>query len=198
MTLAVPLTGFAAALAVTALVVRREPSAVVTAMFPPDRPARVRRTRRGGASRAGDGELPLLLDLLASATAAGMSGPVAFGAAATALRGSLGDPLRAVAAATALGAPLAVGIRDAATRLGLPDLSRAAAILERSGSLGVPVSVALRELAAEHRRARRRAAEQRARTAPVRMLFPLVFLILPAFLLLTVVPMLIATVGSLS
>ena len=48
------------------------------------------------------------------------------------------------------------------------------------------------------RASRRAAITERARTAPVKMLFPLVFLVLPAFLLLTVVPVLLTTVRSIS
>ncbi len=57
-----------------------------------------------------------------------------------------------------------------------------------SDRLGAPVGPALARLAAEERTALRRAAEAHARKVPVRLLFPLVFLVLPAFVLLTVVP----------
>ena len=54
---------------------------------------------------------------------------------------------------------------------------------------------ALERLAVEERTPLRRRAEARARKVPVRLLFPLVFLVLPAFGLLTVVPALLAGFG---
>ena len=57
-----------------------------------------------------------------------------------------------------------------------------------SDRLGAPVGPQLARLAAEERAAVRRRAEAHARRVPVKLLFPLVFLVLPAFVLLTVVP----------
>jgi tight adherence protein C len=64
-----------------------------------------------------------------------------------------------------------------------------------SDRYGTAVGAALSRLAAEERAAIRREAEARARTVPVRLLFPLVFLVLPAFGLLTVAPALLTGLG---
>ncbi len=71
------------------------------------------------------------------------------------------------------------------------------AVLERTEKLGSSLQEATRDLADSVRQARRAAVVERARTAPIKMLFPLVFLILPAFLLLTVVPVLLTTIRSI-
>jgi len=63
------------------------------------------------------------------------------------------------------------------------------ALSERSGA---PTAELLERLADEARADLRRRAEAHARRVPVRLLFPLVFLVLPAFGLLTVVPALLA------
>ena len=62
---------------------------------------------------------------------------------------------------------------------------------------GVPLEPALRRVAAEARDRRRRAAEEAARRVPVRLLFPLVACTLPAFVVLTVVPLLVVGLDSL-
>ena len=144
-----------------------------------------------------DREVPQLLDLLASASAAGLSAVAGFRRAVPALRGPLADELRRSIGSVDLGGRWRTELAAVSERLELPDLRRMVAILARTETLGTSLSDATRELAADVRGARRAAVAERARTAPVKMLFPLVFLILPAFLLLTVVPVLLTTVRSI-
>jgi tight adherence protein C len=95
-----------------------------------------------------------------------------------------------------LGESWAAVLRRPAQRLDLRDLRRLSSTLEQSSRLGSPVAERLRGLAREVRAERRDREEERARRAPVAMLFPLVFLILPAFVLAAVVPtILVATRG---
>jgi tight adherence protein C len=74
----------------------------------------------------------------------------------------------------------------------VPELRGLADALLASDRLGAPVGPALARLATEERAALRRRAEAHARRVPVRMLFPLVFLVLPAFGLLTLAPALLS------
>jgi tight adherence protein C len=155
--------------------------------------------RVAGRRRAAmDAQIPQLLDLLAAASSAGLSGQLALRRSVAAL----GDPLAAELAealdAVDLGARWRDELAAVAERLELPDLRRTVAALARTETLGASLADSTAELATSVRAARRSAVTERARTAPVKMLFPLVFLILPAFLLLTVVPVLLTTVQSIS
>ena len=127
-----------------------------------------------------------------------MSAELSLREATACLRGPLGDDLAAVVGAVDLGVSWRTALADYAAASGEDDLARTVAVLARTEALGVSLSDATRELAVSVRDARRTATLERARTAPVKMLFPLVFLILPAFLLLTVVPVLITTVRSIN
>jgi tight adherence protein C len=153
--------------------------------------------RRARRRHVMDREVPQLLDLLAAGSAAGLSAVVAFRRAVDGLRGPLGEELRRTLDAIELGARWHAELTLAAERLALPDLRRAASVLGRTQTLGSSLAEATTDLAADVRGARRSAVAERARSAPVKMLFPLVFLILPAFLLLTVVPVLLTTVRSI-
>ncbi|GIU97509.1 MAG: hypothetical protein KatS3mg013_1312 [Actinomycetota bacterium] len=154
-----------------------------------------RRERRRRA--AAEAEVPLLLDLLAAGSSAGLSAPLALRRAAEALRGPLREGLGGAMANVEVGARWRDELAALADRLGSADLRRTVAVLARTEALGSSLADATRDLARDVRGARRAARVERARTAPVAMLFPLVFLILPAFLLLTVVPVLLTTIRSL-
>jgi tight adherence protein C len=153
------------------------------------------RTRRIAAVERA---VPQLLDLLAAGSRAGLSAELALRQAAAASRGPLADDLRSIFEDADLGARWRSQLGDYATSIGSRDLRRTVAVIERTETLGSSLADATAELAASVRQARRAHTLERARTAPVKMLFPLVFLILPAFLLLTVVPVLLTTVRAIS
>jgi hypothetical protein len=159
----------------------------------------LRSLRRRRGLRAADAtlarELPVAIDLLGVAVGAGCTPYLAVEVAAqwspTPLAAAFDDVLRSCA----LGLDFAAALdRVAATTPRLRPLADALLATDR---LGVPVGPVLARLAEEDRTALRRAAEAQARRIPVRLLFPLVFLVLPAFVLLTVVPGVAAGLGRL-
>ena len=138
-------------------------------------------------------DLPVTIDVLSVAVAAGCTPYLAVEAAARWSPPSLAPALAEVLHASSLGA----GFGESLEQLGdrrprLRPLARALLVSDRTGA---PIAPALERLAVEERTQLRRRAEARARKVPVRLLFPLVFLVLPAFGLLTVVPALLAGFG---
>jgi pilus assembly protein TadC len=131
-------------------------------------------------------ELPAAIDLLAVAVSAGATPFAAVEIAARWAPPTVGAAFDGVLATCGLGASFETALRGAARRD--PKLAPLTSVIATSAQLGAAVNDALARLAAESRRDLRRRAEARARTVPVRLLFPLVFLVLPAFGLLTVVP----------
>ena len=145
------------------------------------------RRRRGDAAVAA--ELPVAIDLLAVAVGAGCTPYLAVEVAARWAPPAVASHFRSVPRACSLGASFGQALDDLASVT--PRLAPLADALLASDRLGAPVGPALGRLADEERASLRRQAEAEARTVPVRLLFPLVFLVLPAFGLLTVVPTLV-------
>jgi pilus assembly protein TadC len=157
--------------------------------------ALVARRRDGAANRALERELPVALDLLGVAVAAGCTPYLAVEVASRWAPPVVGASLHLVLTKCSLGAGFDAALDDVARAT--PRLEPLRDALLASDRLGAPVGDALARLAAEERAALRRRAEAHARKIPVRLLFPLVFLVLPAFVLLTVVPGLAAGLSRL-
>lgn len=135
-------------------------------------------------------ELPVVVDLMAVAVGAGCTPYLAVEVAAQ------WSPPHAAAVLTSIQRDCSLGVAFADALESSADvhasMTNLASALLAADRYGAPVGDALERVAAEERAALRRRAEARARTVPVRLLFPLVFLVLPAFALLTVVPALLA------
>lgn len=145
--------------------------------------------RRATLARAeASAAAPDLLDAVAVCVTAGLSPRTALDRAGAVVRGPLAEELEEARRQVDLGAPWRSALRGVAERTRLPELRRLSVTLERSERLGSPVADQLRRLARDVRDERRLRDEERARRAPVAMLFPLVLCILPAFVLAAVVP----------
>lgn len=131
-------------------------------------------------------ELPVVIDLLGVAVGAGCSPYIALEVAAQWAPPLAAARLGKVQEACRLGAGLAEALA-AAGRSSAP-LRPLTDTLATTVRLGAPIGPVLMRLAADARSDLRRAAEARARSVPVRLLFPLVLCVLPAFGLLTIVP----------
>lgn len=134
--------------------------------------------------------MALAADLLAVAVAAGLTPYLALQVAGRSAIGVVGSRLEAVRRAADGGERLADALDAESSRT--PGLAPLLAVLASSERSGAPAGPSLTRLAVSVRAEARRRAMARARTVPVRLLFPLVFLVLPAFLVLTVAPVVLA------
>ncbi|MEP6624704.1 MAG: type II secretion system F family protein [Acidimicrobiia bacterium] len=151
-----------------------------------------RRQRRAGQIER---ELPTVLDLLAVAVGAGVSPAGALETVARWGPPLVVGPVGRALVSVRLGAALPEALDDLAAEL--PALHPVTDALIASARLGAPAGPTLARLGDESRSALRRRAEARARTLPVKLLFPLVLLVLPAFGLLTVAPAVISAMSHL-
>lgn len=156
---------------------------------------RRRRQQRDEAQQVVD-DLPDLIDLLGVAVGAGLTVPLALAAVGPRLSGPLAGGVHQVVGRTQLGLPRAEALELLCVEVG--EVARPlVAALQGAERYGTPLVPVLERLAAEARLRRRRHAEAAARRVPVRLLFPLVLCTLPAFALLTVVPLLAGSLSSL-
>lgn len=140
--------------------------------------------------------LPDALDLLSACALAGMGIDQAIRTVSRETAGPLGEALREMIRSLDAGTPRAAAYEILARMAPSPDVRSLVRALRRAERYGTPVAPVLLAQAREVRSRRRAAAEEAARAAPVRMLFPLVLCFLPAFVLLTVAPIVLSALRS--
>jgi tight adherence protein C len=145
---------------------------------------RMARKRAAAIRRA----LPASLDMLALSTEAGLSFDGAIGQVAHRWDTALSEELRRLLVEFQMGRDRKQSLRELGQRTGVPELIRFASAVIQADSLGVPLSRVLHEQSAEIRLRRRQRAEESARKAPVKMLFPMVVLIFPALFVVILGP----------
>ncbi len=141
-------------------------------------------------------ELPEAVDLLRLAVSSGLNVHLAVTAVGERLSGPVGLGLAGAVQRAHDGMRLADALEPLPDSVGEP-VRPLVRVLIDGDRYGIELEPALAQLAADSRMLRRRRAEEQARRLPLRLLLPLVACILPAFILLTLAPVLAETLTIL-
>lgn len=154
------------------------------------------RRRRRRHARAVEAAVPDLVDLVVLGVRAGLLPVTALRIAHPWLAPPVHAAVAEVLSAVDRGERFADALPVLAERLG-PALHPFVDGLAAADRDGLPLAPVLERLAADARTARRRRLDATARQLPVRLALPLVLCTLPSFVLLSVVPLLLAAFSSL-
>jgi tight adherence protein C len=157
--------------------------------------------RKRGRQDAITRSLPDALDLMVVCVEAGLGMAAALQRVAGEIRLAckpLAEELTLVHQEMQTGVPRSEALRNLAQRTGVDDLYTLVAMLIQTDRLGTSIAQALRAHADSMRTRRRQRAEQLARKASIKLAFPLVFLVLPALLVIILGPAAIQLMKALS
>jgi len=138
-----------------------------------------------------DYELPELIDLLVVTIEAGLGFIGSLQMASKRLTGPLGDELRLTLQEQNMGLSISEALHNTMLRADTPAMRSFFRSVTQGERLGVSIGQIMRDLAGEMRRRRKASAEERAQKAPIKILFPLVFLIFPAMFIVLLGPAII-------
>jgi tight adherence protein C len=133
-------------------------------------------------------QLPDLIELLVVTVEAGLGFSSSLRLATERVHGALGDELRLCIQEQALGVDLREALHNMLVRADTSAMRSFVRTLDQGQSMGVSIGTILRNLSIEMRKRRRQQIEERAQKAPIKMLFPMVFMIFPALLLIAGYP----------
>jgi tight adherence protein C len=132
--------------------------------------------------------LPDALDLLTVCVEAGLGFDAAMQKVTEKWKDDLAMAFGRVLQEVRLGKLRREALRDMADRMDVPDVTSFVAAIIQADQLGVSIAKVLRIQSDQMRVRRRQRAEEKAHQAPIKMLFPMVFLIFPSLYLVLLGP----------
>jgi tight adherence protein C len=142
--------------------------------------------------------LPDSLDLLTTCVEAGLSLDFAFQRVAERQRGPVGAEINRMLREKALGQTRREALMAMAERIDLPDVNVFVNSVIQAETLGTSIGQVLRIQSRQLRTRRRQRAEQVARQAAPKMVFPLVFFVMPSLFIVVLGPIIINAYDVLS
>ena len=136
-------------------------------------------------------DLPDLIDLIVVTLEAGLSFPQSLRLASTKVKEPLAGEVRLTLQEQNMGLTLVEALENFLARIDTVGVRMFARSIAQGETLGVSTGQIMRNLAIELRKRRRAYAEERAQKAPVKVLFPMLFLIMPALFVVLLVPVMI-------
>ncbi len=146
-------------------------------------PSFVVKRRAARRIEAIDLEMPELVDLLVTTVEAGVGFAASLQMVARRVEGPLGQELRLTLQEQSMGLTIEDSLQNMLGRVDSMSVRTFVQAIVQGQTLGVSIGKILRDLAGDMRKRRRQMAEERAQKAPTKILFPLVFLILPALMI---------------
>ncbi|MEI7645676.1 MAG: type II secretion system F family protein [Chloroflexales bacterium] len=141
-----------------------------------------------GRKKAITKALPDALDLLCISVEAGLAFDLALQRVTQKWDDELAREFKRVLSDVRLGRTRREALKDLAVRTGVEDVQTFTAAVIQADQLGVSMSKILRLQSDQMRVRRRQRAEEAAQKAPIKMLFPMVFLIFPALFVVILGP----------
>jgi tight adherence protein C len=135
--------------------------------------------------------LPDALDLLAVTVEAGLGFDGALAKLADYTEGPLAEEFALTLNEMRIGESRPEALKRLAARVDVPQVGSFVRAVVQADQLGMSIGATLRVQAADARVRRQLAAEEKAMKAPIKMIFPMVFLILPAMFIVIIGPFLL-------
>jgi tight adherence protein C len=143
-------------------------------------------------------DLPDALDLLTISVEAGLGFDAALAQVARNTEGPLSQELSRLLQEMQLGAGRSEALRSLGERSSLPELKNFVTSMVQADAFGIPIGRVLRVQGKEMRDKRRQRAEEMAQKVPVKILFPLIFCILPTLFIAVMGPGVLSMMDAFS